>query len=130
MIVLDASAGFALMANEPAEAAVARAVAGQDVVVPDLFDVEVTATLRKRVLRGDVDRTLVRRFMLKLVTFPAERVPSRLLAVDAMRHLDNLTIYDAMYVTLADYLNAPLVTTDKRLAQAPLPPGVTVVVAS
>ncbi len=31
----------------------------------------------------------------------------------------NLTAYDAAYVALAEVLDAPLVTTDGRLAQAP-----------
>ena len=32
---------------------------------------------------------------------------------------ENLTAYDAAYVVLAEALNAPLVTTDARLARAP-----------
>ncbi len=32
---------------------------------------------------------------------------------------DNLSAYDAAYVALAETLNAPLVTTDARLARAP-----------
>ena len=34
-----------------------------------------------------------------------------------LRH--NLTMYDAVYVALAEALEAPLVTTDRRLASAP-----------
>jgi predicted nucleic acid-binding protein len=32
---------------------------------------------------------------------------------------DNLTIYDATYVALAEALDAPLVTADTRVARAP-----------
>jgi predicted nucleic acid-binding protein len=32
---------------------------------------------------------------------------------------ENLTAYDAVYIALADTLEAPLVTTDARLARAP-----------
>ena len=32
---------------------------------------------------------------------------------------ENLTAYDAAYVVLAEALNAPLVTTDARLARTP-----------
>lgn len=34
-----------------------------------------------------------------------------------LRH--NLTAYDAVYVALAEYLDAPLLTRDRRLANAP-----------
>lgn len=32
---------------------------------------------------------------------------------------DNLTVYDAVYVALAEALEAPLVTADQKLANAP-----------
>ena len=32
---------------------------------------------------------------------------------------DNVTVYDAVYVALAELLDAPLVTADSRLAKAP-----------
>ena len=35
----------------------------------------------------------------------------------ALRH--DLTVYDAVYIALAEALEAPLVTTDRRLASAP-----------
>ncbi len=34
-------------------------------------------------------------------------------------HRNNLTAYDAAYVALAELLNCPLVTADRRLAGAP-----------
>ena len=35
------------------------------------------------------------------------------------QYRDNLTAYDAAYVTLAEALSVPLLTMDRRLAQAP-----------
>ena len=32
---------------------------------------------------------------------------------------DNVTVYDAVYVALAELLDAPLVTADGKLAKAP-----------
>lgn len=47
--------------------------------------------------------------------------PHRRLAVRAWQLRDSVTYYDATYVALAELLDAPLVTLDRRLAQAPGP---------
>jgi predicted nucleic acid-binding protein len=47
--------------------------------------------------------------------------PHRLLASRAWELRDTVTYYDASYVALAELLDAPLVTLDRRLAQAPGP---------
>jgi predicted nucleic acid-binding protein len=47
------------------------------------------------------------------------RHPSRSLWPRAWELRDNLSAYDALYVALAESLNAPLLTGDARLAKAP-----------
>ncbi len=37
---------------------------------------------------------------------------------EAWRHRDNITIHDAVYVVLAQHLDAPLLTADRKLAAA------------
>ena len=49
----------------------------------------------------------------------AVRYPHASLAARIWELRENLTAYDAGYVALAEVLNAPLLTTDLRLAQAP-----------
>ena len=46
-------------------------------------------------------------------------MPTRLLLERMWELRDNLSGYDAAYVAAAEHLEAPLVTTDKRLAAAP-----------
>lgn len=45
--------------------------------------------------------------------------PSRALWPRAWELRTNLSAYDALYVALAEQLNAPLLTADARLARAP-----------
>lgn len=54
-----------------------------------------------------------------------ERVPLALLAEPAWALRDNLGLYDALYVALAQMLDCELITADRRIATAP-PTGVTI----
>jgi predicted nucleic acid-binding protein len=49
----------------------------------------------------------------------AVRYPHAPLAARIWELRENLTAYDAAYVALAEVLDAPLLTTDRRLAQSP-----------
>ena len=49
---------------------------------------------------------------------PIRRYPSRQLLERVFELRNNLTAYDAAYVALAEALDAPLVTTDDRLARS------------
>jgi predicted nucleic acid-binding protein len=49
---------------------------------------------------------------------PIRRYPHALLVERIWQLRANLTAYDGAYVALAEVLNAPLVTRDKRLAAA------------
>jgi predicted nucleic acid-binding protein len=57
--------------------------------------------------------------MADLQALRLRRVEHRPLVARAWQLRGNLTIYDAMYVALAELLDAPLVTSDGRLAGAP-----------
>ncbi|WP_052436737.1 type II toxin-antitoxin system VapC family toxin [Georgenia sp. SUBG003] len=56
-----------------------------------------------------------------LVALPAERAPHRPLLDRVWQLRANLTVYDAVYVALAEALGAVLVTGDQRLGSAPGP---------
>ena len=53
-----------------------------------------------------------------LIDLQVELWPHDLLAARAWELRRNLTTYDASYVAVAELLDAPLVTLDKRLARA------------
>ncbi len=54
-----------------------------------------------------------------LADLPMARVSHRPLLRRCWELRDNLTVYDAAYVALAESLDATLVTADARLARAP-----------
>lgn len=57
--------------------------------------------------------------MIDLVALPVRREPHTRLIGRCWELRQNLTIYDAAYVALAETLDIVLVTADSRLANAP-----------
>jgi predicted nucleic acid-binding protein len=83
--------------------------------------VEVSNALRRGVITGLMSRdvgTLAHDDLLhvRLTTFPFEPLAARIWQLHA-----TVTAYDAAYVALAEELDAPFVTLDRRLARAPGP---------
>ena len=93
--------------------------ATEEVHIPHLFDVEALHALRRYFLRGDLSRDQSRLILSLLHEMKAVRYPHAPLAARIWELRENLTVYDAAYVALAEVLGAPLVTMDARLAQAP-----------
>jgi predicted nucleic acid-binding protein len=56
-----------------------------------------------------------------MVALPLRRARHRPLLARCWELRDNLTVYDASYVALAEALDATLLTGDERLARAPGP---------
>ena len=74
--------------------------------------------LRRYAAAGEIDQDRGRAALQDLADFPLRRYPHDLLLprIWALRH--NVTAYDAAYVALAEALDAPLLTRDRRLAAA------------
>lgn len=121
MLVLDASAALAAFLGTGSNAASIRfriEMPGESVHSPHLLDVEMLHALRRLVLRGDVSRVRSEEVRADFASLRWSRY-SHAAFLDRMWELkDNLTAYDAAYVSLAEALSAPLVTTDARLARA------------
>lgn len=120
VLVIDASVVVDLMARfrpQPLEAC----LWAPDVVLaaPELIDIEVLHALRKLDRTGAIptQRRAELPLMLRALRIRKYRHEPLLDSIWALR--DNLTAYDAAYVTLARLLDATLVTRDERLAQAP-----------
>jgi predicted nucleic acid-binding protein len=116
VIVVDASVlANALVLDGPA----ARRIAAEDLHAPHLVDAEVAHALRGQCLGGRLDDDIAAEAVAGLAEFQLTRHPHPLLLgrVWALRH--NLTAYDALYVALAEGLDAVLVTSDARIAGCP-----------
>lgn len=121
MIVLDASALVELLLGTGRGRAVAGRIADPEVGlhVPHLADVEVAQTLRRYVKDGGIDAASAAAALLDLRALDVERHSHEPLLDRVWVLRDNLTAYDAVYVALAEALDATLLTCDGRLARAP-----------
>ena len=122
MIVIDASAEVAVLLNIGPEVEGIReriSRPGESLHVPHLFEIEVLHALRGLSLRGTVSPERARLALSRLNDTQLIRYPHTPLMWRIWELRENLTTYDAAYVALAEALDAPLVTMDARLAQAP-----------
>ena len=120
MIVVDASIVVLALGDDGAEGDEARRrLDGERAVAPELLDVEVVSAWRRHEAEGRLDLKRAALARADLRVFPARRVSHRLLMDRAWELRANATVYDAIYVALAELLDAPLVTADRKLAKAP-----------
>jgi predicted nucleic acid-binding protein len=120
MIVLDASAVVDLLIKPAAETVAlrARVRAASIVYAPHLMDAEVTNTLRRLLLRGQIDQVAARRAIRRLGAMRLRLRPHRPLLGRALALRHQLSTYDAIYVAMAEAIGATLLTRDARLARA------------
>ena len=130
-LVVDASAVVVALVDEGPDGEWSRsAMEREALVVPGHLYVEVSSALRRAVLGGRIGHEVAalahqELVDLRLTTFPFEALAARVWTLHP-----NVTPYDAAYVALAEDLDAPLLTLDRKLARADgptcsflLPPG-------
>jgi predicted nucleic acid-binding protein len=120
VLVVDASVLVVALADDGTDGDLARArLRGEHLTLPELADLEVASVLRRQLLAGAIDIRRAGFALNDLAAFPARRAPHRPLLARCWELRDNLTIYDATYVALAEALEATLLTGDQRLGRAP-----------
>lgn len=120
MAVIDASVLAEYLSDaEGAEVARRRLIADRPRLwAPHLVDAEVGHALRRGVRRGEIATDAARDALDDLLAMPLRRVRHRELIPRAWELRENVSFYDALYVSLAEILEEPLVTFDRRLARA------------
>ena len=91
------------------------------VSLPDVADVETAAVLRKRWVSGSLTDQRFATALATLAESPFRRYPALAMLQRAFELRDTVTVYDAVYVALAESLDCPLLTVDARLARSPGP---------
>lgn len=118
--VIDASVCVAALVDGGSDGQWAEALfMARSPSAPQLLLIESSSVLRRLVATGrlsDLDASAAHRDLLSLSVdlYPFEPVAER---VWALRH--NLGSYDACYVALAEALDVPLATLDRKLIDAP-----------
>ena len=131
--VLDASAVVELVLGTRSGMEILRRISDPQLSLhgPELVDIEVLGVLRRYELADMIPPDRVACAIDNLSDLDMRRHPHGPLLSRIWSWRYNLTSYDAAYVTLAEVLDAPLLTTDARLAGAPrLPVAVEVFTCS
>ena len=120
MIVLDASVLANVVADDGSDGDQARAalVDADRACIPDFADVETVAVMRKRWLAGDLTEERLAGALEDLRDLELDRYPALPLLQRACELKANVTVYDGIYVALAEALDCALLTADARLASA------------
>jgi predicted nucleic acid-binding protein len=129
-VVVDASAlVLLLIGRDDGAAALRRRISELHLHAPHLIDAEVGNVLRRHESSGEITTLEAETGLLLGTSLVRHRYPhigGLAKRAWALRH--NLSFYDALYVALAAALGVPLLTADRRLANAPgVPCEVTVV---
>jgi predicted nucleic acid-binding protein len=120
MTVIDASVFVDALVGVGAHGDAAREVLRREAVlqVPAIFGAEATSALRSLVMRGELSpiraaAAVEQIRVTRTIQYPFEPFSRRVWELRA-----NLTVYDAWYVAVAEWVATDLVTADERLANA------------
>jgi predicted nucleic acid-binding protein len=120
LIVVDASAILEVLLRTPSGASMQRLMfaPGQTLHAPHLLDIEIAQVIRRYEAKGAIDDARGREALSNLGDLPIQRYPHDLFLPRVWELRRNLTAYDAVYVALAEGLDAHLLTSDHKLADA------------
>jgi predicted nucleic acid-binding protein len=120
LIVIDASAVVELVLATAVGKLLARRLrlADEPLTAPDLIDLEVIQALRRYVREGKMSDEQAAAAFYRLLDLQIERHPPGPLLPRIWRLRNSLSAYDAAYVALAEVLDAPLLTRDRRIFNA------------
>jgi predicted nucleic acid-binding protein len=117
--VLDASAMVETLLGTQLGDVTRGRIRGRPLHAPAHLDADVLSALGRMYRAGELDATTVTTALEQLATAPIRRHPLAGLLIGAWRRRENQRLADALYVELADSLDAArLLTTDARLARS------------
>jgi predicted nucleic acid-binding protein len=120
VLVVDASVIAPVVADGgPDGDALRNRLRGETIAGPDLLRIEVMSVIRRQASTATLSDAQASRAVEDLLELPVAVYPVTPLLGRVWALRGNLSTYDACYVALAEALGCPLVTADRRLANAP-----------
>jgi len=120
VIVVDASALLDAIGPERVHMPlVERLLVAAAMSAPHLVDVEVVSGLRRLIASGKVSAATASEVKDAILEMPIRRYAHTELTGRMWELRHHVSAYDACYIALSEALDAPLVTSDGRLARAP-----------
>jgi predicted nucleic acid-binding protein len=120
VIVIDASVAVACLINTTeSEKFFDKIMTNNRLAAPSLIEYEIGSALRRLCWAGKLDEKRAEHALLSIAGFSIEIHDPQLLAPRMWGLRQNISYYDASYVVLAEMLEIPFYTMDKRLASAP-----------
>jgi predicted nucleic acid-binding protein len=117
LIVIDASTVIDFLTKAGELPGLVAVLAKEDeLAAPALLGFEFGAVLRKQWMSGQISNEAVTQVSCDFWAMPIDFHALDPLYDRAWELRHNVTFYDAAYVALAEQLNVPLLTRDKRLA--------------
>lgn len=118
--VCDASAVVALLLDSgPDGRWVTDTLAGAVLIAPALMPFETSNIIRRHEMAGLVSTDQAAQAHADLLDLSIEQWPYDLIGPRVWELRKNLSSYDASYVAVAEFTNAPLLTLDRRIGRAP-----------
>jgi predicted nucleic acid-binding protein len=118
-VVIDCSAIMDVLLGAGTDAE--KTFDGTRLHAPGVIDFEVASTLRRLVRMEAIAPNAARDVLDQWATLDIARHPAEQLLVRMWDLRHNFSAYDASYVALAEAMDAPLLTADKRMALAASP---------
>ncbi len=119
MIVVDAGVLAVALGDDGQDGDHARArLRGEQLTAPGIVDLEVASVWRRQIRDRALDARRAALALTDLAALPLRRAPRQPLVARCWELRDNLTIYEASYVALAEAPEVTLLTGDGRLARS------------
>jgi predicted nucleic acid-binding protein len=122
VIVLDASAVVELLLWTERGERVAQVISdpSESLHAPHLLSIEVAQAMRRLASAGEVSGQRAANALQDLVDLDVNHYEHQLLLPRIWQLRENLTASDAAYVALAESLDCPVMTFDRRLVDNPV----------